>query len=555
MSAFVGLPVAVTGVDSGDPLYRRYRKVVSDKMLWNSLWHEITELMLPNRADFVTKRAQGERRTRRLFDTTGLEAVDRLAAAISGTVTPNTVKWVDYELPRPKWAEHSSEADEWLAEASEVTYGSFQHSNFAAESYASYLEDIALGTKGMYIEEHPDFIHPLFQSVPLSQYAFTVGRDGLVNTVWRDCRMSVWEAVERWGEERVGERIAGIYKADPFKDVVIVHCIYKQGVPIKTRYQHHFPISSIYFDAESFHRIDEGGYWEWPFPVSRWSTTGVEIYGRGPGMLALPDVQTLNKADELSLKSWSQSLQPPYLYLHDGVVPSKPDLRPGHGTAVRSIDPPAIVPFPNAARIDHEQMKREDKRASVRRMFFMDQIQFVPERGKTPPTATEVQARLQIMLQILGPTLSRSEYEFLEPAVNRVFAINYRRGKIPPAPPIIRELARLNGGQILAQFVGPIAKAKRQSVLAGIQETFAFAGSAAAVKPDIVDVLDWDEGVRLAGSINGAPISIIRSREDVKQIRDQRIAQQNQQQQVEQSVQATQAAKNMQGVMDGATAA
>lgn len=546
---FVGLPTIVAGSNDSDPLTRQYKKAVSEKLLWNSLWHEIGELMLPNRADFVTKRAQGERRTRRLFDTTALEGVDRLAAAKSGTVTPNTTRWIDFELPRPKWMGPSSEVDEWLVEAAEVTFASFQHSNWAAEAYSADLEHIAFGTKGVFIEEHPDFVHPVFQAVPLSQYAVSFGHDGMVNIVWRDIRMPVWEAKDRWKFENLGEEFQKTYESDPFKLVTIVHCVYRQDVPISRKGGRQFPVGSIYFNPNDYHRLEESGYWEWPFPVSRWSTTGIEVYGRGPGMLVLPDVQTLNKADELALKSWAQAVQPPYLYLHDGIVPQRPDLRPGRGTAVKQIDPPAIVPFPTAARLDYDSMKRDDKRAAVRRMLYMDQIQFVPERGKTPASATEIQARLQIMLQILGPTLSREEFEFLEPAVNRVFAINYRRRKIRPAPPSVVELARLNGGQIMAQFVGPIARAKRQSTLAAIQNTFAIAANTAQVKPDIIDTLDWDEGMRQMAQIEGVPMSVIRRREDVAKIRQSRIEAQQQQMQLENAATAAGAAKDMKGAM------
>jgi hypothetical protein len=53
------------------------------------------------------------------------------------------------------------------------------------------------------------------------------------------------------------------------------------------------PVASIYLDEKEKHILDEGGFDEMPYMVSRWAKATGEIFGRSPACLRF---QILNAA-------------------------------------------------------------------------------------------------------------------------------------------------------------------------------------------------------------------------------------------------------------------
>ena len=56
-------------------------------------------------------------------------------------------------------------------------------------------------------------------------------------------------------------------------------------------------------------------------------------------------------------------------------------------------------------------------------------------------TATEVQKRSEIQMQLMGPWQGRLELELFEPLINRILGILIRSGEIPPPPQELLEQA------------------------------------------------------------------------------------------------------------------
>ena len=163
----------------------------------------------------------------------------------------------------------------------------------------------------------------------------------------------------------------------------------------------------------------------------------------------------------------------------------------------------------------------------------MDQVQFVPERGKTPPSAEEVRARLNIMLQILGPTLSRTDYELHLPVLGRSYGIASRSGRLPQPGPAVIAAAQRVGNELQVQFVGPIARAKRQAESQKLDNALNAIAVAAQVDPQSMDVVDLDEWIRTKLDIEMIPRNILRTRNDVVELRKARAEQAAQQRQLE----------------------
>ncbi|NIR47102.1 hypothetical protein GWO43_01250, partial [candidate division KSB1 bacterium] len=69
-------------------------------------------------------------------------------------------------------------------------------------------------------------------------------------------------------------------------------------------------------------------------------------------------------------------------------------------------------------------------RESVKKQFFADQIQ-ISQEGKTPPSATQVQASLEIKNRILGPMFGGHKFELLNNLIDRSFDILDRKDLLP----------------------------------------------------------------------------------------------------------------------------
>jgi hypothetical protein len=78
-----------------------------------------------------------------------------------------------------------------------------------------------------------------------------------------------------------------------------------------------------------------------------------------------------------------------------------------------------------------------------------------------------------------------------------------------------------------------LATAQRMVGSYGLEETAAFAGAISSIKPDVADIIDWDEGLRTMADLKGVDPKLVRSEEDIAAIRKQRAQQQAQAQAVE----------------------
>jgi hypothetical protein len=140
---------------------------------------------------------------------------------------------------------------------------------------------------------------------------------------------------------------------------------------------------------------------------------------------------------------------------------------------------------------------------------------------------------------MLGPVLERIDYEVLKPAVERVWAIMFRAGMIPPAPPEIQ------GKELTIDFVSMLAKAQDATQATSIERILGLAGNLAGVDASVMDNIDIDYTIdKMSSLLNNDP-KMIRSPEALAAIRKQRADQQQQAQQASVAEQLSKGAKTL----------
>jgi len=137
---------------------------------------------------------------------------------------------------------------------------------------------------------------------------------------------------------------------------------------------------------------------------------------------------------------------------------------------------------------------------------------------QTVRTATEIDARREEKLLLLGPVLERVIREGLAPAIDRTWGIMWRGRLLPPPP----EQLGASPAHVGVDYVSMLAMAQKGLATAAIERLWAFAGNIAAVKPEILDGLDQDASLEEYAEALGAPARTLRDEKAIAAIRQQR---------------------------------
>ncbi|MGH6691584.1 MAG: portal protein, partial [Gammaproteobacteria bacterium] len=261
--------------------------------------------------------------------------------------------------------------------------------------------------------------------------------------------------------------------------------------------------------------MSEGGYYEPPFMTPRWSKRSGEVYGWGPGHTALPDIKTLNKAKELYLRGLALKIQPPIKVRDQGVVGTV-KLQPAGLTHVRDMEAVQALDL-GVVRAGEFEIDTSKLQQDIRRIFFSDQLQL--QEGPQM-TAYEVQVRYELMQRILGPTLGRVEVELLNPYIERVFFMRMRRSAQDSPYRRIAEWCRANGVQLDVEYEGPLAKAQRLQESVAIQRFFQIVLPLGEANPDIFDLINLEEAIKVHAISTGVPTKILNDEDTVAAIRE-----------------------------------
>ena len=65
---------------------------------WESHWQEVSDYMLPRKAEITKERARGDKRHTQIYDATAIHALELLAASLHGMLTSSANKWFSLRL-------------------------------------------------------------------------------------------------------------------------------------------------------------------------------------------------------------------------------------------------------------------------------------------------------------------------------------------------------------------------------------------------------------------------------------------------------------------------
>lgn len=331
--------------------------------------------------------------------------------------------------------------------------------------------------------------------------------------------------VARFGDQ-VEQEIRDRAKKDPYATELVKHKV----MPMDKRYLKYalkpidprMPWVSIWYSDTRRKILDVGGYWEFPYIVSRYAKNSGEAYGRSPGQDALGDIMGACQMSKSRIKL-GQTIADPTL-LVDEKLEGRDDVLPGGRIYINksTMKPEALNIGANyPITIDNE--KRQDE---IIDDHFNVGIYLMLQQAEAQMTAREVMERMGEKAAVLGYITGRFQDEVLQPAIQRVFNILYRSNKLPEVPDALKETEQKGGLEI--EFNGFFAQIqKKYYATNGIQSALQYAMAfAQTFGQESLDNVDSDALLRESFSSAAAPARALRDKKTVQAIRVGRAQQQ-----------------------------
>ncbi len=512
-------------------LRARWKQLDQNRTEWTAHWKDVRDYLMPHHGFFMNEgdRANdGTKKLQKIFDTRPLRAMDDLAALLQSGLTSPITLWFQISHPDKRLMENTR-VKAWFDQVEQQLYHGFAVSDFYGSSHNLYRELAGMGTGCLYVEEDPVSGYFIFRDFTVGEYWAGLNSANQVDTVYVLLPMTPRQMEQKFGWNRLSDKAKQAWEKDPYgtRKVWMVVCPRKDFVPGRLDAKGK-PWACFYYEDEADAKdgfLAEMGYLEFPFMFPRWDRiTNADTYGRGPGMKALPDVKSVYQISRSMLMGLHKMVDPPMVSPPQykdrlNLLPGGMNYAGGGLPGDDVIKPILQINF----RLDEAQAMQTNKIDAINDVFFRNLFIYLLQT--TNRTATEIEARTKEQFLLIGPIINRLQAEFIQPLLDRCFAILLRTGKIP-LPPI-----EVQGTELKWEYVSLLSQAQKLVNVQGIEHLAMFVGNLAQVFPEAVDMINQPAMVSVMAESLGVEGRVIRTGEELEQITQAR--QKAQQQQME----------------------
>lgn len=505
-------------------LSRRHRELLRRRAPWEGAWRSLAEHFLPTRFRLEAERGgegdgQGPMLNSRLVDATGILAMRVLAAGLQGGLTSPARPWFRLSLDDADLAK-SRQGQEWLDECADRMRVVLHRSNFYNVMHTLYAELGTFGTAFAFELADPRWG---FSFVPLcaGEYALDCNERRRVDTVFRRVSMSLRQMAASFGPKALPEELRATLRRNPDQRFLVAQAVFPRAERQPGRADARgMAFASLHWleGREGAHPLRVSGFRGFPGFGPRWDAAGNDVYGRSPAMDALPDCRMLQQMGITTLKAIHKAVDPP-MSVAAGLRSVGLDLTPGAVNYVDSIpgqSPQAATPLVQVRpELATARKAMEAVQNQIRAGLYNDLFKLVLE-GRSQVTASEIAAREEEKLVLIGPVLERLHDELFLPLIDRTFELMRELDMLPPTPP---ELA---GRRLRVEFVSLLAQAQKLVGMGAADRYMALAGRAAAVWPEALDCLNVDRLLDSYAETLGLPVSLTRPQEERDALRRER---------------------------------
>lgn len=514
-------------------LERMRSQLTQTRQPYISDWQELSLYFMPRGARFLTSEAgKGGRRSRQIVDGSALMSKRVLEAGMMSGITSPARPWFKLTTPDPDMAENAA-VKEWLHVVTARMSAVFLKSNLYNVLPYIYGTNATFATSAMAVMEDDEDVIRCFP-FPIGSFAISNNHKLQVRTFMREFTMTVKQIVGQFGRlddndnprwDNISLRVKNLWeKANYEERIDVVHIVCEnhwkyvgdsENAPgDKKKY------SSVYYEkgGDQDKLLSESGFDEYPVLCPRWMTTGEDAYGSdSPGWLSLGDQKQLQLGERKSMQGIEKMINPPMMG-PESMKRSKSSILPGDITYVDVREgqqgfKPVHEVKPDLTGLENKQDKC---RYRLSRAWFEDLFLMLANSDRREITAREVDERHEEKLLALGPVLEQLNQDLLDPLIDRTFAIMVRQGLIPPPP------KELEGQPLRVEYVSIMAQAQKMVGISSLERFAGFVGGMAKVDPTVLDKINGDELVDEYAMMTGVAPRIVRTDEEVGQLRASR---------------------------------
>lgn len=477
----------------------------SDRFQFDTTNQRIADLIWPASSLFLNRdQMQGQRKDQFTFDSTGALAIGRFAAAVESILTPRTQKWHTMQAADPELRKVAS-VKRYCEELTDILFR-MRYSPRAGFTYATGEHYMSLGAFGngcTFLDE--DVGRDLrYQSIFFGDVWIGTNHAGVVDRVHRKFEMTARQAAGKFVNP--GKRVSDAVEKSPEQKFEFIHCVkprvdYDRG----RRDYRGMQYASYYLSCSDKDILEEGGYRTLPYLFSRFATAPRETYGRGPASAVLPTLNTINEQAKTLLRAGQRAVDPPIMMVDDDALETfnlksgalNRGYLDGQGNAL-------AVPFQSGSNIPLGIEFVQDSRAVINDAFFVSLFQLLVENPQM--TATEALLRAQEKGELLGPSVGRQQTELCDPLIQRELDIASRVPRLlPEMPPELQEA----GGILATKYTSPLDRMQQAGDGAAMLRWLEAATPVVAVKPEVLNVVDWNKWGRKLADIQGVPAEVM----------------------------------------------
>lgn len=400
---------------------RRAERAWADRAFWDTLYGDAYDFAIPFRRPSA-RAGKAAQRIERLFDATAIESAFRSAGQLHADLfPPGFGKLAPGAIAKISLSKNGLDAlKAELAKISTVVSAFFETGEFATSSSEMCI-DLLVGTASLFPLEGDAAMPVRWVCIPFDELAVECDAYGAVVAIFWKSRLTRRAIHEAFPDGEYSEAFMKALAETPDEEIEIRQDFVRDP---KTK-QWDF----CAYLADSTAPIAEDTYKTQPMALPRYHRVPGEPYGRGPILLALPTIKTLNKAVELTLKAAAIQMLGLWGYRPGGSFnPDTVRLGPGEFwpmTATGGVLGPDVTRLDVAAgRMDVSQLITQELRLQVQSMLGDDRL---PEKGATPVSATEIMARMKRISQNYLGAWGRVVNEVHPVIVRRVIEILYRK--------------------------------------------------------------------------------------------------------------------------------
>jgi hypothetical protein len=512
-----------------DALCKRYDRAEVKRAQFASLMQDCYAYAMPER-DAWSSYGYGQDRNTVIYDSTALVAVPRFANRLQQALFPPQQRWAQLAIP-PEYDTKDKDAQQLRVDLEGVTERMFRHihaSNFD-QAVAEWGQDLSAGLGCMMIEDgrfgqrRRRGPRLRFVVVPSALVAFDEGPFGSIEGVFFKQAVKARLLDRTYPDAKLPAALVTLAREEPDKDVELLQCTYYDP-------DHDFWRLEVLVKADK-HRIVQRTYRTNPWVITRWSKAPGETHGRGPLTQALPDIRTVNKLQELALKSGALGVSGVWTAVDDGVlnpdtiriapgvvIPVASNATGGRGPSLRGLEMPANFQLNEAM---------QDKlKTTIRQILFDNPL---PPEIQAGLTATEVVERLRQFQADTG-AFGRLQAEAVMPIVARVLDILEEAGELA-APQFQGLVKALQEELIQIQATSPLSQAQDR---ADVQVIFSVITGLAQLGEYgmrlMQRMLDEDRTATFIAERSGVPAVVIPTEAELKKRADDEAAARQQEQ-------------------------